>query len=66
MTYVQSLATAATTLIHLLFFAQGKEDEEKKQLVAQLRLLDTNVTGGLIEYLQRSKQLLSESKNGGS
>lgn len=42
----------------------GKEDEKKKQLVAQLQLLDSAITGGLVGYLHRSKQLLGEAQKG--
>lgn len=42
----------------------GTQDDDKKRLLEQLRLLDANYAGGLVKYITNAKRLLKESKEG--
>ena len=45
-------------------FLLGKKDADKRRLLAQLRHLDGNYSGGLRAYLRNSKRLLEDSRLG--
>ena len=44
--------------------AEGKSDEEKRRMVAQLVALDKSYHGGLAAYIGNAKKLLADSKEG--
>ncbi|GAB4817370.1 hypothetical protein N2152v2_004416 [Parachlorella kessleri] len=42
----------------------GEKDDEKRQMMEQLRHLDRSYNGGLVKYIQNAKKLLRDSKEG--
>ncbi len=42
----------------------GKDDDNKRRLLAQLRQLDSSYAGGLLKYIANAKKLLKDSKEG--
>jgi UDP-sugar pyrophosphorylase len=42
----------------------GNQDEQKKKLLAQAKLLNSQYPGGLEQYVQNARKLLLDSKNG--
>ncbi|KAL6777586.1 USP2 [Auxenochlorella protothecoides x Auxenochlorella symbiontica] len=42
----------------------GKDDDNKRRLLAQLRQLDSSYAGGLLKYISNAKKLLKDSKEG--
>ncbi|RMZ57564.1 hypothetical protein APUTEX25_001764, partial [Auxenochlorella protothecoides] len=42
----------------------GKDDDNKRRLLSQLRQLDSSYAGGLLKYISNAKKLLKDSKEG--